>query len=192
MKKLLNKYGYSSVFTGTSIVDLTNFQRIFKQRIIDCFFQEWYGEVNNSVVLEKYTYKYFKNGFGYEKIPRYVKQRFEVYISRFRLSAHPLRIQSGRCARNSIPRNESYCLCCQTTNIEDIFHFILVCSCYRELRESCLNNYYYHKPSTFKLTELFKSSSMSILQNLSRYVKLAVKKKDYILLITIGKLFQLF
>ena len=59
MKKLLNEYGYSSVFTDTSNVDLTNFQRIFKQRFIDCFFlQEWYGKVNNSVVLEKY--KYFK------------------------------------------------------------------------------------------------------------------------------------
>ena len=46
--------------------------------------------------------------------------------------------------------------------IEDIFHFIFVCPCYRELRESYIVNYYYHRPSTFKLTELFKSSSICL------------------------------
>ena len=103
------------------------------------------------------------------------------YISRFRLSAHSLRIQSGRYARNAIPRNERYCLCCQTANIEDIFHFILICPCYRELRERYINNYYYHRPSMYKLTELFKSSNMTILVNLSKYIKVALKKRSNIL-----------
>ena len=169
MKTLLNEYGYSFVFTDTSNVDLTNFQCIFKQRVIDCFFfQEWYGKVNNSVVLEEY--KYFKNGFVYEKYLDMLSSDLRFYISRFRLSAHAL--QSGRYARNAIPRNKRYCLCCQTINIEDIFHFIFVCPCYLELRESYINNYYYHRPLMFKLTELFKSSCMSILQNLSKYIKL--------------------
>ena len=65
VKKILNEYRYSFVFTDAFNVDLTNFQCIFKQRVTDCFFQEWYGKVNNSVVLEEY--KYFRNGFGYEK-----------------------------------------------------------------------------------------------------------------------------
>ena len=126
-------------------------------------------------------YKYFKYGFGYEKYLDMLSSDLRFYISRFRLSAHPLRIQSGRYARNAIPRNERYCLCCQTTNIDDIFHFIFVCSCYRDLRESYINNYYYHTPSRFKLTELFKSSSMCILQNLSKYIKRALKKRSNIL-----------
>ena len=33
----------------------------------------------------------------------------------------------------------------------------------------------------FKLTELFKSSSMSLLQNLSKYIKQALKKRSSIL-----------
>ena len=179
VKKLLNEYGYSFVFTDAFNVDLTNFQCIFKQRVIDCFFQDWYGKINNSVVLEEY--KYFKNGFGYEKYLDMLRSDLRFYISRFRLSVHSLRIQSGRYARNAIPRNERYCLCCQTTNIEDMFHFIFVCPCYRELRESYINKYYYYRPSMFKLTELFKSSSMSILQNLSKYIKQALKKRSSIL-----------
>ena len=59
---------------------------------------------------------------------------------------------------------------CQTTDtcIEDIFHFILVYPCYPALRESEINNYYYHRSSMYKLTELFKSSNMSLLPNLSK------------------------
>ena len=65
VKKLLNEYGFSYVFTDTTNLDLTNFPCLFKQCVIDCFIQEWYGNVNNSTVLEEY--KYFKNGFEYEK-----------------------------------------------------------------------------------------------------------------------------
>ena len=38
VKKLLNEYGYSFVFTDAFNVDLTNFQCIFKQSVIDYFF----------------------------------------------------------------------------------------------------------------------------------------------------------
>ena len=62
VKKLLNEYGYSFVFTDAFNEDLTNFQCIFKQRVTDCFFQEWYGKVNNRVLLEEY--KYFKMTLG--------------------------------------------------------------------------------------------------------------------------------
>ena len=110
-----------------------------QQRVFDCFIHEWYGNVYNSTVLEEY--KYFKNGFEYEKYLDMLSSDLRFYFSRFRLSAHPLRIQSGRFARNAIPRNERYCLCCQTANIENIFfYFILVYSCYGELRESYMNN----------------------------------------------------
>ena len=51
-------------------------------------------------------YKYFKNGFGYEKYLDKLSSDLRFYISRCRLSAHQLRIQSGRYARNAIPRNE--------------------------------------------------------------------------------------
>ncbi|MCG8035193.1 MAG: hypothetical protein JAZ03_23855 [Candidatus Thiodiazotropha taylori] len=52
VKKILNEYGFSFVFTDNSNVDLSNFQNIFKQRVTDCFIQEWHGKVDNSVVLE--------------------------------------------------------------------------------------------------------------------------------------------
>ena len=47
-------------------LDLTNFPCIFKQRVIDCFIQELYGNVNNSTVLEEY--KYFKMALNTKNI----------------------------------------------------------------------------------------------------------------------------
>ena len=83
--------------------------------------------MNNRTVLEEY--KYLKNGFEYETYLDVLSSDLRLYISRFRLSAHSLRIQSGRVVSNAIPRNERYCLCCQAANIVDIFPFILVCPC---------------------------------------------------------------
>ena len=178
MQKLVNEYGFSRVFKGNTNLDLTNFPCIFKQRVIDCFIQKWYGNVNNSTVLDEY--KYFKNGFEYEKHLDMLSSDLRFYISRLRLSANSLRIQFGRFVRNAIPRNERYCLCCQTANIENIFHFILISPCHDELRESYINNYYYRRSSMYKLTDLFKSSSLSILLNLSKYIKLALKRRTNI------------
>ena len=59
MKKLLNECWYSFVFYRYSNVDLSNFQCMFKQSVIDCFIHELY-------VLQEY--KSFKNGFGYAKV----------------------------------------------------------------------------------------------------------------------------
>ena len=61
--------------------------------------------------------------------------------TKYRISAHCLRIQSGRYGRNAVPRNavprnavprnavprnERYCNCCNTFGIEDLYHFIIV------------------------------------------------------------------
>ena len=71
--------------------------------------------------------------------------------TKYIISAHCLRIQSGRYGRNAVPRNavprnavprnavsrnavprnavprnERYCNCCYTFDIEDLYHFIIV------------------------------------------------------------------
>jgi len=47
----------------------------------------------------------------------------------------PLRIQTGRYARNNVPREQRYFLCCNSiANIEDEFHVVVICSCYTALR----------------------------------------------------------
>jgi hypothetical protein len=50
------------------------------------------------------------------------------------MSSHTLLKQTGRYSVNRIPRNEQYCIYCNLPDIEDEYHFILVCSCFPEIR----------------------------------------------------------
>lgn len=61
-------------------------------------------------------------------------------ISKIRLSAHKLAIESGR--YNATFRNERYCNACKTDAIEDETHFIFQCKAYSHLRNSFFSNFY--------------------------------------------------
>ena len=51
------------------------------------------------------------------------------------LDAHSLRIHTGRYATNNTPRNERYCMFCNSLDLEDEYHFILICPCYIDIRK---------------------------------------------------------
>ena len=104
-----------------------------------------------------------------------------MFISRLRLSVLPLRIQTGRYARNNIPRNERYCQCCQTLDIEDEYHFVCVCSTYNVLRRKYLKRCYYIRPSVFKYHQLLITSDRRELINLSKFVKESLKLRNTLL-----------
>jgi len=80
------------------------------------------------------------------------------------VSVLPLRIQNGRYARNNVPREQRYCLCCKSiVDIEDEFHVVFICPCYTAI----INEYYYHyyinRPSMFNFLELLNSTDKTLL-----------------------------
>ena len=64
VKYLLDIFGFSDVFHNFNHLSVKSFQAIFKQRMLDCFVPEWYGALDNSVVLAEY--KSCKPFFSYE------------------------------------------------------------------------------------------------------------------------------
>jgi hypothetical protein len=74
--------------------------------------------------------------------------RFQKCISRIRLSSHQLAIETGRYT-NTIRKNRCCRVCVNT--IEDEYHFILVCPLFAELRRKFIKEYYYKRPSMFKV-----------------------------------------
>ena len=95
---------------------------MFKQRVVDCFVQEWQSYVDRSAVLEEY--KLYKNVFSFEAYLLCVPKDLIMYLTRFRISSHSLRIQTGRCEKNKIARNERYCMYCGSRDIENTYHFL--------------------------------------------------------------------
>ena len=172
VKTLLDDYGFSEVFTIRDNDFLKSFPGIFKQRVIDCFTQEWFGSIDRSSVL--YEYKNFKKSLSYETYLDILPNDLRFFITRFRICAHSLRIQTGRFGRNSIPRNERYCLCCNKNDIEDIYHFVCICPLYDDLRKLYLQKQYYTKPSVVKFNSLISSNDRNCLMKLAKFIKTAL------------------
>lgn len=134
IKKLLDDYGFSYVFDNPHIVDINMTLNEFKHRIIDTYKQEWFRVVSNSSSLD--MYRIFKTQLMYENYLDLLPRNCRLFLTRLRLSVHPLRIQVGRYARNNIPRNERYCICCNMADIEDEYHFVCKCPCFENLRKN--------------------------------------------------------
>ena len=61
-------------------------------------------------------------------------------LTRLRISAHHLAIETGRYTHPKIPVENRICPLCPGNNIEDEYHFLLVCPCYAALRKSLIDN----------------------------------------------------
>ena len=88
-------------------------------------------------------YKHVKNNLEYEKYLDIISSSLRLYFVKLRISALPLRIQTGRYSGNNILRNERYCLCCNTADLEDEYHFIFSVSLLRSVKR------YIYKTSAF-------------------------------------------
>ena len=91
-------------------------------------------------------------------------------LTRLRLSSHKLRIESDRYTRNRTPSELRYCILCNVNDVEDEYHFVLVCPAFTELRKKYIEAYYYRNPSAFKFCELLKTDKNNILHKLSKYL----------------------
>ena len=108
VKDLLDGFGFSEACYNLDSRQAKHFPLIFNQRVIDCFVQDWHGSVERSSVLDEY--QYFKKSFEYETYLDVLPFNLRFFVTRARISAHSLRIHTGRYGRNAIPRNERLCL----------------------------------------------------------------------------------
>ena len=73
------------------------------------------------------------------------------YIGKYCLFAHQLELERGKFF--NIDRSERICKHCSLRNVEDEFHFILICAFYERIREKQNKHYFNKKPSALKLIE---------------------------------------
>jgi hypothetical protein len=87
--------------------------------------------------------------------------------------------------QNRHPRSERKCELCNLQEIEDEFHFIIICNCYTALRREFIKPYLYRRPSMFKFLQLLKSKNKSELIGLAKYIIFASKRRYDLINITI-------
>ena len=176
VRHLLQSFGFGEVWDQQGVGDELRFLKIFKQRCIDIDTQLWSESVNTSRKLD--CYASFKRELSLEPyLTSLDKPIFKLMLCRFRTSTHNLKIETGRW--NDTPRVERLCEMCNLNQVEDEFHFLLVCPFYTCIRSKYIANYFYNPPLHHKFVLLMSSRKVDTLRKLSRYIFYATKlRKD--------------
>ena len=168
VKSLLDNYGFSYVWNNPLSVDLKKFHILFKSTVLDVFKQTWFNCIGNSNPLKNYMY--FKLNFGFESYLDFLPGKLRVALTRLRLSSHQLHIETGRYAQNRIERAQRYCILCDGKDIEDEFHFVLICPIFKSLRTKYIKPFYHRRPSVMKFIQLMCLENENIVRNTSKYL----------------------
>ena len=168
VKQLLDNYGFSYVWSNPYAVNLITFHSQFKMIVLDGFKQQWINDLENCTSLV--LYKNYKLTFELESYLCFLPKKFRFVLTRFRLAAHSLRIVTGRFAPNREERHMRICNVCRCADVEDEYHFLLVCPAYGCIRKQYINSYYYRRPSVYKFIELLQCSNECVIKRLSKYI----------------------
>ena len=141
-------HGLGHTWENQGVENTSQFLRAFKQRLIDCFLQDWNSSIMSS---DRYAfYSFFKQLHEHTPYLTTVKNPvIRKALTRIRLGVSALR--SHRCRYSKVPVNLD-CPFCKGTRESEI-HFILSCSKYSTLKMVIpAKNYVY--PNAFKLSLL--------------------------------------
>ena len=113
------------------------------------------------------TYPTFKEEFGTEKyVEIYMTHAQRSLYAQFRCGILPLSIETGRYTNTSA--EERVCTTCSNGDVEDEFHFVLVCEAYREDRNLLFEKLNVEAPNILHMT--FPEKFQFLLNNGSLYL----------------------
>jgi len=180
VRDILNHSGFGDVWLFPESINIDKFIPLLKIRLRDQYVAEWRTNIDSSTSL--YMYKELKPTFERSSYLDLIEnKKHRRIIAKMRLSSHKLLIETGR--HHNIDRNERICPLCNCNDIEDEYHFILICPQYLEERIKYIPEFYYKRPSMFKFIKLLNSSKKTTLRKLAIYCISCFKKRDNTLFI---------
>ncbi len=120
------------------------FKKLLKKKIESNFIEYWEKMRSDCIQNEGKLDTYFKHkkNYDYEEYLD-MKHQKKYLLTKFRLSNHCLRIETGRHERITningkkviLPRNQRLCTYCNLNTIENEIHFLLECPIYQNYRK---------------------------------------------------------
>ena len=133
--------------------------------------QKWLNEVNTSNFC--ITYRIFKQDLKFEnyliKLPFFHRLNF----SKFRCKNNKLPINKYRFDKTNIDKS---CQLCNIGDLGDEFHYLFKCKHFEKDRKLFLAEYYFKRPNTLKMNELFNLDDIKTLINLCKFIKIILDK----------------
>jgi hypothetical protein len=134
------------------------------QTIDDCILSAWNEKVQSGSRCK--NYRIFKETLELEFYLTNLKPILRIAMSKF------------RCANNKLPSNdyryigndaEKICKLCNIKEVGDEFHYLFICTHFKNERKMYLKKYYIVKPNTFKMNKLFNTKNKKTLVMLARF-----------------------
>ena len=176
IKNLLVENGFQYVWVNPWSVNQKSFLTEFKQRLIDNFVQSFHSDLRNNKVLTLYSL--IKIDFSCSAYLNIIRnQSLRCFLTKLRLSSHSLRIETGRYGNVRVDRSLRICTFYDSQEVEDEFHFVLICNRYTDLRKRFLQKYYYNRPNMYKFILLLQKSKRKTLLNLCYYLRKAFARR---------------
>ena len=169
VRNTLYSNGFGYIWENQYLGVDKSFSVIFKTRIIDSFWQTNNGEIDKLSMNRLYRHLQTHNSLYLSNLQNdYVR----IALTKLRLGSHNLLVERGRW--NKTNYLERKCLLCN--DVEDEYHFVILCPKYYELRVKYLPKIYYFKPSMYKFLELVNSNDFKLLKKLGLFLHYAFKK----------------
>ena len=173
VKNCLFQFGFGYVWMNEGKINAKQFLSRLKQRMKDCFLQEWNRKNTSSD-----RYKWFstiKQNHGVENFLNLldIKKFRDVFI-RFRFSINDL-----RCNKRYDHLLSTNCPFCGT--IENEEHFLLVCPAYQQLREKYISRYVKFSWNAKTCKYLMKGTDYGVTRSTAMYIFYAMKRREQIL-----------
>ena len=148
-----------------------------------------YSKTNKDCGNKLRTYCSFKKTFSKEKYLTLIDPQNRIALSRLRLSAHKLYIETGRynSKNHYVKPSDRICSLCTMNMCEDEIHFLTTCPLYNTLREklyltiSELNPHFMLYNSEQKFLWLMTTEDTKSLLNIANYVRSAFHLRDQML-----------
>lgn len=141
IRNLLCNNGFGYIWIAQHVKQEKTFLFKFVSSLKYQLVQEWFGTIRDSSKLSSYFH--FKSEFKHEAYLNYVKiRKFRYALATLRSSSHNLEIERG--GYNNTPKENRICELCNSA-IETEYHFVLVCSSLRCIREKYIPQKIYYK-----------------------------------------------
>ena len=88
-----------------------------------------------------------------------IKQNLRVNYTKLRLSSHKFPVERARWRKAKIPYAQRTCTLCNSGDIENKYHIVLICENFRDVRLKYIKPFYHNRPSTFKFVELMNTTN---------------------------------
>jgi hypothetical protein len=168
IKHCLDIFGFSDVWLYGGVGNENIFLMKFKQRMIDCFKQDWSSKLANS---DRYAiYRSFKSLFEPEKYLKAITiAKFKNVFVKFRLGIVDIN------ANNRYQTAPVTCPFCPT--IEDEVHFLLSCPKYQVLRDK----YILIPPAIsrkYSLQYLLQNDNVHTMRSVAMFIYYALKTRE--------------